>query len=364
LLARQGFLLRQQEETATASHEIETLRPKLSEMESNLKSGCFALKARVELHLLDEKIIALDYNPGKHHEIEIYIHELELFQKELPELERAIAQLPQDEVELSSLEKIIAERKSWLFESQKVITTIQLELESLPEIQERVERITNKLRSLEEEKFKLQSELIFYKRRLDELKTTETEKRGLTKNLRSTRKQWRTYNLLANAFGKNGIQAFLIEEAIPELESEANDLLARLTDNRLRLTLETQRHNRRGDAYETLEIKIGDENGIRNFQLFSGGEAFRISFALRIALAKLLASRSGAPLKTLFIDEGFGTQDTNGRELLIDSIRTIQDEFDLIFVITHIEELKEAFPVRIEINKDDQSGSNFQLIWN
>ena len=112
-----------------------------------------------------------------------------------------------------------------------------------------------------------------------------------------------------------------------------------------------------------MEIKIGDETGIRNFQLFSGGEAFRISFALRIALAKLLASRSGAPLKTLFIDEGFGTQDADGRGLLIDSIRTIQDEFDLIVVITHIEELKDAFPVRIEVNKSEQSGSNFQLIW-
>ena len=155
----------------------------------------------------------------------------------------------------------------------------------------------------------------------------------------------------------------MIQEAIPELESEANNLLAQLTDNRLHLTLETQRHNRRGEAFETLEIKIGDESGIRSFQLFSGGEAFRISFALRIALAKLLASRSGAPLKTLFIDEGFGTQDATGRELLIDSIRTILDEFDLIVVITHIEELKDAFPVRIEVNKNDQSGSSFQLIW-
>ena len=68
-------------------------------------------------------------------------------------------------------------------------------------------------------------------------------------------------------------------------------------------------------------------------------------------------------MKTLFLDEGFGTQDTEGRERLIQSIRSIQDDFDLILVITHIEELKEAFPVRIEVTKTDQGGSRFHLTW-
>lgn len=363
LLAKQGFLLRQQEEASTATLEVEALQRELFDMEENLKLGQFALEPKNDLQNVEERIIDLDYSLEKHQRLEVHIRSLEQFERELPELERARAQLPQDESDISSLEKIINERKSWLVESQESIAAMQSEIENLPLIQDRFDRITGELGVLQEEHSKLQGELIFYKRRLDELKTIEKEKNELTKSLRLTRDQWRTYNLLANAFGKDGIQAYLIQEAIPELESEANNLLAQLTDNRLHLTLETQRHNRRGEAFETLEIKIGDESGIRSFQLFSGGEAFRISFALRIALAKLLASRSGAPLKTLFIDEGFGTQDATGRELLIDSIRTIQDEFDLIVVITHIEELKDAFPVRIEVNKNDQSGSSFQLIW-
>ena len=100
--------------------------------------------------------------------------------------------------------------------------------------------------------------------------------------------------------------------------------------------------------------------GIRNYETYSGGEAFRINFALRIALSKLLAHRSGAPLPTLFIDEGFGTQDTNGLEKLVDAIRVIQDDFQRIIVITHIDELKEAFPARIEVTKTSQ-GSTFSL---
>jgi exonuclease SbcC len=60
------------------------------------------------------------------------------------------------------------------------------------------------------------------------------------------------------------------------------------------------------------------------------------------------------------MDEGFGTQDMRGREHLVSAINSIQDDFDLILVITHIDELKEAFPTRIEVSKR-RDGSTFQL---
>jgi len=85
--------------------------------------------------------------------------------------------------------------------------------------------------------------------------------------------------------------------------------------------------------------------------MFSGGEAFRINFAIRIALSKLLARRAGTPLRTLIIDEGFGTQDSTGLEKLKEAITSIQDDFDKIIIITHIEELRDAFPARIDVIK-------------
>ena len=102
---------------------------------------------------------------------------------------------------------------------------------------------------------------------------------------------------------------------------------------------------------ETLDIKIADGLGTRDYDAFSGGESFRLNFAIRIALAKLLAKRAGARLETLVIDEGFGTQDARGRERLIEAITSIQSEFKQILVVTHIQELKDMFPVQIEITK-------------
>jgi exonuclease SbcC len=170
------------------------------------------------------------------------------------------------------------------------------------------------------------------------------------------------YKKLTAAFGKNGIQAMIIENAIPELEDEANVILAQLSNEKTTISLESVRELKSGDARETLDIKIHDDMGIRPYELYSGGETFRIDFAIRIALSKLLAYRAGARLKTLVIDEGFGTQDEEGLEKLVQAINAIQSDFDKILVITHLSFLKDAFPVRIEVWKDPTLGSRFELI--
>ena len=74
----------------------------------------------------------------------------------------------------------------------------------------------------------------------------------------------------------------------------------------------------------------------------------------------MLARRSGAPLPILFIDEGFGSQDVSGQERLTEAIQSIQDDFDKIIVITHIEQIKEAFHVHISVTKIED-GSSFQI---
>ena len=141
------------------------------------------------------------------------------------------------------------------------------------------------------------------------------------------------------------------EAVIPEIEETAYRRLAKMTDGRMSLRFETQREKVTGGLAETLDIIIADELGSRNYELYSGGESFRVNFAIRIALSKLLAGRAGAQLRTLFIDEGFGTQDSRGRERLVEAINAIQSDFDRVLVITHIDELKDAFPVRIEVTK-------------
>ena len=155
----------------------------------------------------------------------------------------------------------------------------------------------------------------------------------------------------------------IIESAIPEIEVEANRLLQRMSEGRMNLRLETQREKvSGGGVIETLDIIIADELGARPYEMFSGGESFRANLALRIALSNLLARRAGAQLQTLVVDEGFGSQDARGLGLVVETLNSIKDDFQLILVISHIEELKDQFGARIDVDEGHDRFSRLRRI--
>lgn len=169
------------------------------------------------------------------------------------------------------------------------------------------------------------------------------------------------YQTIAAATSRDGIQALLIEESIPEIEQEANQLLAKLTNNQAHIIIDSLRDLQKGGTKETLDIKISDAIGIRPYELFSGGEAFRIDFALRIAISKLLARRAGTALQTLIIDEGFGSQDEEGLGHIMDALHIIQEDFSKIIIVSHLVTLKDQFPAHLVIEKGAR-GSSVQMV--
>ena len=160
----------------------------------------------------------------------------------------------------------------------------------------------------------------------------------------------------------------MIENVLPQLEAETNQILSRLTGNQFHIRFVTQRAGKSGSSrkksakmIDTLDIIISDTKGSRAYETYSGGEAFRINFSVRLALAKLLAQRAGTTLQMLIIDEGFGTQDTEGCERLIAAINAISSDFSCILAVTHMPRFQEAFQHRIEVYKTNQ-GSKINLV--
>ncbi len=196
--------------------------------------------------------------------------------------------------------------------------------------------------------------------RFEEQKAVRADK---AKRLADAKYDTEVHSRLTEAFGKKGVQALIIENAIPELAEETNRILDRLTDGDMSLYFDTLRESKtkRDGPIETLDIKVSDNLGTRPLEMYSGGEGFRAAFALRIALSKLLARRAGARLQTLIIDEGFGSQDAKGREKLVECLDAIKDDFERIIVITHIDELKDAFATRVEVTKTP-SGSRITVM--
>ena len=351
-------------EASRARDELGPTRMELETAQSRLANQDFAHDERRVLSLIDAELAALGYDVDTHRQVGQRTKALEGCEELHHRLQEAVENLPVEREALEGARQLLDRRQTEMRDVETRRTVLEDELQTLPALSSEMVQAESSFKKLEESRRTSLVESGVLEKALENCDALALEiadlegKRGKLLNERGI------YDDLSVAFGKNGIQALIIETAIPQLEADANELLGRLTENRMFLRLQLQegrKDSRTGQPSEELAIRIADEVGTRSYETFSGGEAFRINFSLRIALSKLLARRSGAPLPILFIDEGFGSQDSAGQERLTEAIRAIQDDFQKIIVITHIERVKESFPVRIEVTKTG-SGSTFEMV--
>ncbi len=346
----------------SARVELEQVEGQRQVLVVKLQSGSFAEPAQAKLAAAERGLADLAYDEAAFQETVQSIREFEPYNQLKARLDQAAIQLPRDQQSISQNRETLARRQEELEILQSQVREAETTLAELPGLEARLSEASAALSLLEQDRQDLLARRGFIEGEVNRLGSLRTEAAERRARLSATREDQSIYQELANAFGRQGIQAMLIETVVPRLEEEANQLLGRMTDSRMHVKLETQRERRSGsgEPIETLEINVSDEMGARSYEMYSGGEAFRVNLALRIALSRVLSQRTGAPLPTLFIDEGFGTQDASGRERILDVISAIENDFDKIIVITHLDDLKDMFPVRIEVRKE-ASGSTFWL---
>jgi exonuclease SbcC len=351
LRERQAVLIERDSRASLASEGLKEAQARREQVRAALDAEDYAHDVRAELDDVRAQLIELGYDDAAHQAARARIDEYQAFEWRKADLDHALEEIPQAEGTIADLQKQAAAWQATLDEDRAALDTIAADLDALAEELADAEQVEAEYNRLRDEVSNADLRVGAAQQRLDALDARRLRQSQLADRAHQLADQQAIYDELRTAFGKNGVPAMIIDAAIPEIQNAANDLLARLTDGRLTLELSTQREKVTGGIAETLDIRIHEGGSTRDYDLFSGGESFRINFALRIALSKLLARRAGAQLRTLVIDEGFGSQDAQGRERLVEAIHAIRDDFDLILVITHIDELKDAFPVRIEVTK-------------
>ena len=358
--SRFGVLEKEIARAEESGRHLADAKEELKKIEESLARKDFALAQQETINQISAELAAMKYDPAQHEQARQELEYLQKYEEPQRRLEEADKLIGQERADIGRSEKTAAELQDGLKTDTQQQQELSSEVAVLPQVANDLAQAESEVKRLMTGQKQIQEKIGGIKGKLEYYARRETEKSEKEKQLNLAVKEAAIYHELAEAFGKKGIQALLIETALPEIENEANRLLSRMTDNRMHVKIETQKETQKGDVTETLEIKISDELGTRNYEMYSGGEAFRINFAIRIALSRLLARRAGAPLPTLIIDEGFGTQDASGIEKLKEAINSIQDDFEKILVITHVEELRDAFPARIDVVKT-ADGSTISL---
>ena len=337
---------------------------RLVEIRKILKGESFAGQARQELATIDAELKEIGYDSARHETVQKKEQENRAIQETFQQLANARAASAPLEREIRELEEQIKTARQELDQEEKAFKQAEEQYQSASENLPDLVKTESELFELQENENKKRLQLGGALQAVEVLGSLKNRVKDLSAERERLTFQISRFKNLERSFGKDGVPALLIEQALPEIEEQANNLLDKLTSGEMSVRFETQQEykdKKRNDKRETLNILISDSAGMRDYEMFSGGEAFRVNFAIRLALSRILAKRAGARLQTLVIDEGFGSQDSEGRQKLVEAINLIRDDFEKILVITHLEELKDAFSTRIEVEKT-RKGSTVRIL--
>jgi DNA repair protein SbcC/Rad50 len=359
---------RKQQQLIIQKQQLESEIAKIEENITRLQTDS---DLRIELQAVESQISALKYDRDYHQQVATDLRQSQSIQLQYQEFQQAKQTHPQLVERIKLLQANELQNTTDRQKSNLEIDRINLEIAKIPDNDERILAVEQQLAERRQQLDLNLSILGSLEQQLTQLTNIQEQLRSQQQQLDTCKQQQKIYDELGKAFGKNGIQALVIENILPQLEAESNQILSKLSNNQFHVQFITQKATKSSRTkkasvksakyIDTLDIAIGDANGTRAYETYSGGEAFRIDFSIRLALAKLLSQRAGTPLQMLIVDEGFGTQDREGCDRLISAINAISSDFACILTVTHMPQFREAFQTRIEVHKTAK-GSQLQVI--
>lgn len=178
----------------------------------------------------------------------------------------------------------------------------------------------------------------------------DKRKEEVKSSLTTVREDESHYEILRKEFAPTGIPAMILAGCLQEIEDDANEYLDKLSNETLTVNIETQSETKSGKVNEEILITVNAPDGTRDYSSFSGGQKFRIDLAMRAALCKVSARRNGsAAIETLFIDEGFGALDDEGKQSVMEVLADLSEEMSIV-AVSHISGVREGFTNTVEVS--------------
>ena len=342
---RWELILDKRKSAQKAERELETMTEELAKIERDkileeLSQKIVNLKSQLE---------KIPYDSVEHDRIRERLKKLKKVPEQYFLLQKAEEQLPNLKSGLEKLDKNLVakqrELEKYIAESEQLAQSES----AIAHLRAQKSGLDAQIAEMDEKNANLHSQKIELEMRGKMREEMMREKRRLSAEIAQFRKSESLFKNIVEICGPLGIQDWLLRRYLSALEADANEILELICDGALSVRLLPE-------SGEKLVVRISDELGERDYSTYSGGEEFRIDFAMRLALSRLLANRSGFPLRTLIIDEGFGSQDETGLEKLVETLYDVQSQFDRIIVITHLPALRDKFPAKIVVKKNE-SGS-------
>ena len=268
-------------------------------------------------------------------------------------------------------------------------------LDSLKEYQSHVQTIENQLAllasELKDEHFvnttELEEKIAAFKAEINQLQGKESNLKALLKQNKQIENQIGTLNEALNdryqklgelkqlndimsglgnktsgsgSRSKVSLERYILREYFKKALRVANPELRKMTNGRYELKMHSLDDNNQGFEIDVLDNYM---NETRSSDRLSGGETFEVSLALALAISKVIqAQAGGVEIDALFIDEGFGTLDKEHVEHTVEVLQHLGQAHQMVGVISHLDELKEALNMQLQITPEGNGRSTVAVV--
>ncbi|MBE4950650.1 AAA family ATPase [Chryseobacterium culicis] len=237
---------------------------------------------------------------------------------------------------------------------KKFIGELELKLKGLSFDNEQFSLAEQEFLKAQAEQKKISDSVVTKIAEIDRLEKEFVKKETLLKELVKLQKRSENLKIMINLFKGAGFVQYVSSIYLRQLCDHANVRFHRMTRNQLSLQL-----NENND-FEIIDYL--NEGKSRSVKTLSGGQAFQVSLSLALALAESVQANTQADKNFFFIDEGFGTQDTESVNIVFETLTSLMKENRIVGIISHVEELKEKIPTALNIIKDEERGSLIEIV--
>lgn len=237
---------------------------------------------------------------------------------------------------------------------KKFIGELELKLKGLSFNNEQFSIAEQQFTEVQTEQKQISDSVVTKTAEIDRLEKEFVKKEELLKELAQLQKRSENLKIMMNLFKGAGFVQYVSSIYLRQLCDHANVRFHRMTRNQLSLQL-----NENND-FEIIDYL--NEGKSRSVKTLSGGQAFQVSLSLALALAESVQANAQADKNFFFIDEGFGTQDTESVNIVFETLTNLMKENRIVGIISHVEELKEKIPTALNIIKDEERGSLIEIV--
>ena len=338
--SRDGLLKAQEQNREREKQRIQT-KERLEDFIKNQKN----LKTEIAA------IGKVEYNEKNHQDSRKKLKRLTELRDQALKFEEQVKRLPDEQQELAQINTTLKDLETEIDQENEQSNALDFEESKFLAMKQQVEKQQHKVDLVKEDIHKAEQEIIKIQKDKDHIKHELSTIHKLRQEIDQIKEDVVYLKSLDHHLGI--FRQELAGRIRPLIASRASELLHLTTQGRYSIM----------ELDEDYNIHLYDQTTRFPLARFSGGEQDLANLCLRIAISQVVAERSGrSQINFIVLDEIFGSQDEQRKDLILSALQSLSSQFRQIFTITHIEGIKDALPVIINVEEKSIDESVAELL--